>query len=122
MVVDFSLDGKVAVVTGAAVGGIGDSYARALAEAGAAVVCADVNEGGAKGVADAILGDGGKAIAQGVDITDTASVEALVRHALSEFGGVDILVNNAALMAQLVAGGSTMESHPSCGTRRLPST
>ena len=48
MVVDLSLNGKVAVVTGAAVGGIGEAYATALAEAGAAVVCADVNEDGAK--------------------------------------------------------------------------
>ena len=55
MIVDFSLAGKTAIVTGAAVGGIGEAYANALAEAGAAVVCADVNEAGAKGVADGIL-------------------------------------------------------------------
>jgi NAD(P)-dependent dehydrogenase (short-subunit alcohol dehydrogenase family) len=101
VIADFSLDGKVAVVTGAAVGGIGEAYASALAEAGAAVVCADVNEAGAKGVADAIVGSGRKAIAVAVDITDEASVQEMVRRSVGEFGGVDILVNNAALMAQI---------------------
>jgi len=112
MIVDFSLTEKVAVVTGAAVGGIGEAYANALAEAGAAVVCADVNEAGAKGVADGILGAGGQAIAVGVDITDDASVQAMVQRAVNELGGVDILVNNAALMAQLVGGGSALEYPP----------
>jgi NAD(P)-dependent dehydrogenase (short-subunit alcohol dehydrogenase family) len=112
MIVDFSLNGKIAVVTGAALGGIGEAYARALAEAGAAVVCADVNESGAKGVADAILSDGGHAIAVGVDITDDGSVSTMVQRAVSELGGVDILVNNAALMAQLTGGGSTLQFAP----------
>src|ERR1700681_1332191 len=92
MIVDFSLTEKVAVVTGAAVGGIGAAYANALAEA--------------------ILGTGGSAIAVGVDITDDASVQAMVQRAVNELGGVDILVNNAALMAQLVGGGSALEYPP----------
>jgi NAD(P)-dependent dehydrogenase (short-subunit alcohol dehydrogenase family) len=112
MIVDLSLDGKVAIVTGAALGGIGEAYARALAEAGAAVVCADVNEIGAKGVAGTIVADGGKAIAVGVDITDDSSVSAMAQRAASELGGIDILVNNAALMVQLVAGGSTLDFPP----------
>jgi len=109
MIVDYSLEGKVALVTGAAVGGIGEAYARALAEAGAAVVCADVNEAGARGVADQVAADGGRAVAVGVDIADEASVDAMVGRAVEELGGVDILVNNAALMAQLSTGGSTLE-------------
>jgi NAD(P)-dependent dehydrogenase (short-subunit alcohol dehydrogenase family) len=112
MMVDFSLTGKVALVTGAALGGIGEAYARALAEAGAAVVCADVNEAGAKGVADAIAADGGQAIAAGVDITDSASVAEVAARAVREMGGIDILVNNAALMAQLVGGGTTLDFPP----------
>jgi NAD(P)-dependent dehydrogenase (short-subunit alcohol dehydrogenase family) len=108
MLVDFSLDAKVAIVTGAAVGGIGEAYARALAEAGAAVVCADINEAGAKGVAEQLAADGGRAIAVGVDIADEGSVGAMIDRAVAELGGVDILVNNAALMAQLAAGGSTL--------------
>ena len=115
MIVDFSLDGKVAIVTGAAAGGIGEAYATALTEAGAAVVCADINEAGAKEVADSL---DGKAIAVGVDITDDGSVQAMVQRAVDELGGVDILVNNAALMAQLASGGmSTLGFPPTCGTR-----
>jgi NAD(P)-dependent dehydrogenase (short-subunit alcohol dehydrogenase family) len=112
MIVDFSLNDKVALVTGAALGGIGEAYARALAEVGAAVVCADINETGAKGVADAIGADGGRAIAAGIDITDSASVMAVADRAVREFDGIDILVNNAALMAQLVTGGTTLDYPP----------
>lgn len=103
MIVDLSLPGKVAIVTGAAVGGIGEAYAKALAEAGAAVVCADIDEAGAKGVADAVVADGGRAIAIGVDIADEVSVDAMVQRTVAELGGIDILVNNAALMAQATA-------------------
>src|ERR1700757_2849209 len=109
MIVDFSLEGKVAIVTGAAVGGIGEAYSRALAEAGAAVVCADVNEAGAKGVAEMIQADGGRAVAVGVDTADEVSVRAMVEQGVAELGGIDILVNNAALMASLAAGGPTLE-------------
>jgi NAD(P)-dependent dehydrogenase (short-subunit alcohol dehydrogenase family) len=109
MMVDFSLDGKVAIVTGAATGGIGEAYAKALAEAGAAIVCGDVNVAGSKGVADEIVAAGGRALGLRVDITDDTSVAAMVQAAVTEFGGVDILVNNAALMASLVAYGSTLE-------------
>ncbi len=109
MIVDFSLTGKVAIVTGAAVGGIGEAYAKALAEAGAAVVCADINETGAKRVADDIAAGGGHAIAAVIDITDDSSVSSLAQRAVHELGGIDILVNNAALMAQLVAGGGTLD-------------
>ena len=112
MSVDFRLDGKVAVVTGAAVGGIGEAYATALAGAGAAVVCADINAAGAKGVADAIAGSGGRAVHAAVDITDASSVDELARRAVSEFGGIDILVNNAALMAQISMQASTLGFPP----------
>jgi len=102
MTVDFSLDGKVAVVTGAAVGGIGEAYAHALAGAGAAVVCADIDESRARAVADAIVASGGQAIALEVDIESEASVDAMAQRAVGELGGIDILVNNAALMVELV--------------------
>jgi NAD(P)-dependent dehydrogenase (short-subunit alcohol dehydrogenase family) len=112
MLVDFSLDGKVAIVTGAAVGGIGEAYAKALAEAGAAVACFDVNDAGAKGVADAIVADGGRALALAADITSDESVRDAVGRTVDELGGVDILVNNAALMATLVAAGGTLDFPP----------
>jgi NAD(P)-dependent dehydrogenase (short-subunit alcohol dehydrogenase family) len=102
MSVDFTLGGKVAIVTGAAKGGIGESYAHALAEAGAAVVCADLDLARAKDVAGDIVGTGAAARAIEVDIADEASVGAMVEDTIGTFGGVDILVNNAALMAQIV--------------------
>lgn len=99
----FRLDGKVAIVTGAGGRGnsIGRAYALGLAEAGAAVVVADINADGAKAVADEIVASGGQAIAATVDITDPASVAAMAQSATNAFGGIDILVNNAALMAEL---------------------
>jgi len=99
----FRLDGKVAIVTGAGGRGnsIGRAYARGLAQAGAAVVVADLNGDGAQQVADEIGAAGGKALAVPVDITRPESVAAMVAAAVQAFGGIDILVNNAALMAEL---------------------
>lgn len=96
----FSLAGKVAIVTGA--GGrehsIGRAYALALANAGAKVVAADINAEGAARVAAEI---GESAIGVQVDITSRASVAAMVEQVTAKFGGVDILVNNAALMVDI---------------------
>ena len=99
----YRLDGKVAVVTGAGGRGnsIGRAYALGLAGAGASVVVADLNADGAKAVADEIVAAGGKAIASRVDITDPVAVAAMAQAAKEAFGGVDILVNNAALMVEL---------------------
>jgi NAD(P)-dependent dehydrogenase (short-subunit alcohol dehydrogenase family) len=94
------LDGKVAIVTGAA-GGIGEVYARGLAQAGAAVVLADLDEARATAAAEKIAADGLAASAVGVDITDPTAVERMVAAAVSSHGGLDIMVNNAALMAEL---------------------
>ncbi len=101
----FRIDNKVAIVTGAGGRGnsIGRAYALGLAKAGAAIVVADMNEAGAQAVADEIKAAGGKAIAVGVDITQQDQVQRMVSAATEAFGGVDILVNNAALMVE-VAG------------------
>jgi NAD(P)-dependent dehydrogenase (short-subunit alcohol dehydrogenase family) len=99
----FRLDGKVAVVTGAGGRGnsIGRAYALGFANAGAAVVVADLNKDGAQVVADEIVAAGGKAIAVGCDVSNEEQTLALAAAAKEAFGGVDILVNNAALMVDV---------------------
>ena len=87
---------KVAIVTGAG-GGIGQAYAEALAREGAAVVVADINTEGAQKVADGIKGEGGTALAVPVDVSDPESAKEMAAQTLSEFGGIDYLVNNAAI-------------------------
>ena len=108
MSVEWALDGQVAIVTGAARGGIGEAYAHALADAGAAVVCADIDRERANQVTESIAERGGRAHTIQVDIAEEASVAAMVDETTRELGGVDILVNNAALMAQIV-GTSAIE-------------
>jgi NAD(P)-dependent dehydrogenase (short-subunit alcohol dehydrogenase family) len=99
----FRLDGKVAIVTGGG-GGIGQVYGRALAEAGASVVLADLLGDAAEGAASALTADGFAASGVAVDVTDRTSTDAMAAHAVSTFGGVDILVNNAALMKEIPFG------------------
>jgi 3-oxoacyl-[acyl-carrier protein] reductase len=92
--------GKVAIVTGAA-RGIGEAYARALAAEGAAVVVADLNaEAGAKVVAG-IEADGGQAVFAPADVADPASARSMAALAVERFGGIDYLVNNAAIYGDM---------------------
>jgi NAD(P)-dependent dehydrogenase (short-subunit alcohol dehydrogenase family) len=89
------VQGRLALVTGAA-GGIGVACARALAREGASVALADVDLAAAQREADAIVAEGGRAIAIAVDLGDEASVIAMVDAAVERLGGLDILHNNAA--------------------------
>jgi NAD(P)-dependent dehydrogenase (short-subunit alcohol dehydrogenase family) len=91
---------KVAIVTGAAQG-IGEAYAKALAAEGASVVVADLNEDSGKQVVAAIEEDGGTAIFVRTDVSDAASATAMADAAVEAFGGIDLLVNNAAIYGDM---------------------
>ncbi len=85
-------EGKSVIVTGAGQG-IGAAYARAFADEGASVVVADLNGPAAEAVARSIPG----ALPIMVDVADGVSVERMAERAVEEFGGIDVLVNNAGL-------------------------
>ena len=91
-----TLSGKTAIVTGGG-SGIGRAIALALAQAGAAVCIADMDDGRAQAVAGEIAGAGAHAYALTTDVSDAASVRAMVDLTVRHFGRLDILVNNAGL-------------------------
>src|SRR6202171_6619975 len=97
------LDGKVALITGAG-GGLGEAYAKLFAREGAAVVVNDLGgprDGSgadvsmAQQVVNAIKAQGGRAVANGADISTMAGGQSVFDDAITAFGKVDILVNNA---------------------------
>jgi len=88
--------GRVAIVTGAA-SGIGEASAIRLAEEGASVICADLNAEGAERTAQAIVAKGGTAIGYTIDISDSTQCDAIVAKAVSTYGAINILVNNAGV-------------------------
>ena len=99
-----TFEGKVAVVTGAGQG-IGEAYAKGLAGRGAHVAVADLNTEQAERVAAEIAAEGGSALAVTVDVADPTSADAMAATVVDTFGGIDHLVNNAAIY-----GGMQIES------------
>jgi 3-hydroxybutyrate dehydrogenase len=91
-----SLDGKVALITGAA-SGLGKAIAELYAKNGAAVAIADINQQAADAAAAEINAAGGKAIGVAMDVTDEAAVDAGTDKVVAEFGHLDILISNAGI-------------------------
>jgi len=96
------LDGQVAIVTGAGQG-LGRAHALALAERGAKVVVNDLGDAdghsdNAEAVAKEITAVGGEAIAHGANVADYEQIKDMAKHAMDEWGRVDILINNAGIL------------------------
>ncbi|MCU0270055.1 MAG: SDR family oxidoreductase [Acidimicrobiales bacterium] len=94
---------RVAIVTGAG-GGIGEAYARALHAEGASVVIAELNETAGQAVADEL---GERALFVCTDVGDPAGTDALAAATVERFGGIDHLVNNAAIFGDMELAGLT---------------
>jgi NAD(P)-dependent dehydrogenase (short-subunit alcohol dehydrogenase family) len=94
------LHDRVAIITGAAQG-IGAAYARAMAQEGATVIIADLDDG--EGIAREIRENGGKALNVVTNVSSESSVENLVSTTVEQYGRIDILVSNAALFGKLEA-------------------
>jgi NAD(P)-dependent dehydrogenase (short-subunit alcohol dehydrogenase family) len=96
------LDGKVAIVTGAAMG-MGEATARVFAAAGARVIVSDINAEMGEATAESIREAGGDATFVRTDVSSAADAEAMVRAAVERYGRLDCAVNNAAV---------TPDTHP----------
>jgi NAD(P)-dependent dehydrogenase (short-subunit alcohol dehydrogenase family) len=108
----FSLDGRVAVVTGAS-SGLGVAFAQALAEAGADVVLGARRVDRLAGTAALVQAAGRRSLEVATDVSKPADCQALVDAAMAEFGRVDVLVNNAGIGTAVPATRETVEQFES---------
>jgi NAD(P)-dependent dehydrogenase (short-subunit alcohol dehydrogenase family) len=95
------LAGKVAIVTGAG-RGIGRAIAERYAQEGARVAIVDIDEDNVHETTDAIRATGGEAIGLAADVSVSADVDRIVAATLAEFGGLDVMLNNAAVVASSI--------------------
>ncbi|HKT56029.1 MAG TPA: SDR family oxidoreductase [Microbacterium sp.] len=102
------LEGKKAIVTGGA-GGIGRATSLAFAAEGASVAVVDLNGEAAQAVADEIRAAGGTAIAIAADVSSEADIESVVAGVQQEFGGIDVVFNNAGIIRRTTAVETTVE-------------
>jgi len=113
----FDLTSKVAVVTGG-VGLLGKGFCRTLAQAGAQVVVADLDQTKADAYAETLKGEGLTAMGVGVDVTDSDSAQAMVDKTLAAYGRLDVLVCSAAMDPKFDADnqsaqqGNAFETYP----------
>ncbi len=91
-----SLEGQVALITGGA-GGLGKATCRVLSEEGATVLVADIREEAAHALARELGGNGAKAQAIGLDVCDERQIRKTIDDAVSKYGRLDVLMNNAAV-------------------------
>ena len=96
----FNLKGKVALVTGAA-SGLGVTFAEAMAEAGAHVVCADIDSTGLVKTVRKVEKIGQKALAVICDVSKEDDVKSMMKATLDTFGRLDILFNNAGIAEEV---------------------
>ena len=102
------LENKHAIVTGGA-GGIGRATSLAFAAEGAAVAVVDLNAEAAEAVAAEIREAGGTAIAIGADVSSETDIERVVATTVAEFGGVNVVFNNAGIIRRTTAVETTVE-------------
>ncbi len=103
------LDGKVAVITGAA-SGLGRASAIRMAREGASVVAADLNSQGGELVISEIAAAGGRAVYQRTDVTSENDIRSLIERAVREYGRLDITYNNAGIIGAMGSIETTTEA------------